>query len=223
MDMDMNDSAKYMGGMTSLPEGTYGNFPDKVKIVEMKEDIHRFVPPPLLSRQQLLEQLGPELNNQDPLWFLYDMRKFPCVKKFAVVGGLTFTFSSTFLYYLRRSLPTSLCLKYSAIVGSIGATLSFTHCLSQHWGVFRDVLDRRALYRGQSSYGIPEYIQREQDLQLFLQHNPQLIKQQEQLQRQQFQLMEQQRQDQSKQNASLAMQQLIGEYNELKVAQEKHV
>jgi len=58
------------GGMTKLPDGTHGNFPAKVHVEEVFARSDGFTPPYVLTKSQLLEQIGPELYEQDVLWYV---------------------------------------------------------------------------------------------------------------------------------------------------------
>ena len=69
--MSLLDPTKAFGAMTKLPEGTYGNFPEKVETIEIYEkDDGTFTPPPLLTKAELIDQIGQDLYDQDVLWYV---------------------------------------------------------------------------------------------------------------------------------------------------------
>lgn len=68
---DIDSFANPYKGMTQLPEGTHGHFPERIPLVEVYERDDGFTPPPLLTKSQLIEQIGPELYQKDVLWYVF--------------------------------------------------------------------------------------------------------------------------------------------------------
>jgi hypothetical protein len=170
------DPTRPYGGMTKLPEGTHGHFPERIPLVEQFEREDGFTPPRVLTKSQLIEQIGQDLYDKDVLWFLWDIRRFPCVSKFATITTLSTFLASSCTYFLRPKFTIQQVLRVGVPFGAIAGLGSLSHCIWDHVQWWKEVQSLKNDHRDKLSYSFPEFIQRERDAERYAElHKDELL------------------------------------------------